>query len=97
VETRLRATESQDRVEDFLKGLEAIEGLIAFALIFCVRAELAFLQLLPEPLGGSEQRPIRGNAIPTIQAATCGLFSIICHGSLHAFYESTPVPLGPLQ
>jgi hypothetical protein len=59
-----------------------IESLIAFALVLCVRAELAFLQLLPEPLGGVEERPICGKAVPTAQAATGSLFSIICHRDL---------------
>jgi hypothetical protein len=59
-----------------------IESLLALALILRVRAELALLQLLSEPLGGVEERPIGGDAIPTAQAAACSLFFIICHSSL---------------
>jgi hypothetical protein len=80
--TRLRAWKGQDRVKDLSKGFEMVESLIALALVRGIRAELAFRQLLPEVLGGVEERPIRGNAIPTAQAATGSLFSIICHSSL---------------
>jgi hypothetical protein len=94
VETRLRAWEGQDRVENFSEGPELIEDPVALALVPCILVELTFLEFCPQSLGRVEQRPIRRDAIPAVQAATGGLLSVICHERYILPGSRLPTPFG---
>jgi hypothetical protein len=80
----LRATlgtpETPYGFEDLAKGPEVVEGPVALALVFGIPVELALFQFFPQSLGGLEERPVGGDAVPAVQAATGGLLSIARHG-----------------